>query len=170
MVQSSPITGGTRKVQTDSLAGVFHKDFVNQTRILVTCCLASFAAYRCCLLWFICASVKLLTLLIAWLLWHVKRRVLQIKVFVTFLLQQWLVIRVVVPKIHSSSSLQFPWFSCLANCGSPDKRLVWVYSLSPSLFKKTHLKLPDWKGPWECLIQCLHFRWGYWGLVMGEIT
>lgn len=70
-VWSSPSQEGTRKVQTDFLVGQLHKDFVNQTRILVTCRLASFAAYRCCLLWFICASVKLLTLLIAWLLWHV---------------------------------------------------------------------------------------------------
>ena len=70
-VRSSPSQEGTRKVQTDFLVGQLHKDFVNQTRILVTCRLASFAAYRCCLLWFICASVKLLTLLIAWLLWHV---------------------------------------------------------------------------------------------------
>lgn len=52
------------------LSGAALQGSVNQTKILVTCCAASFPAHWHHLPWFICASEKQLTLLIAHIPWH----------------------------------------------------------------------------------------------------
>lgn len=153
-VWSSPSQEGPRKRQTEFLVGQLHKDFMNRTRILIMSYLASFPAYRCCLPWFICASVKVsrfVNCLSPMARFFLK---LQIKVFVTFLLQQWLVIRLLfLKKVHPSSSLQFPF-----------DFLVWQIAVlqiktglasthfPPSLHSlKTHLRLGLLKGILETI-------------------
>lgn len=105
-----PITGGDQEGADRLLAGgQLHKDFVNQTRFwsrAVWHPLQPIDAAFCD------SSVPPEASHVVNCLAPVARRFLklQIKVFVTFLFQQWLVIRLLfLKKVHSSSSLQFPF-------------------------------------------------------------